>query len=119
VDKTRCSAYTQEKLRLAARPDAQYFEPFIQWLAGTESPPVAKPLNKPWSTFGEMVQEFAKLQTALPADVYTRNLAACGVGRQPIPVRDHGLGLLPEAPIPSGGPNYIRHARRSDEPGLL
>jgi len=81
VDKTRCSAYTQEKLRLAARPDAQYFEPFIQWLAGTEPPPVAKPLNKPWSTFGEMVQEFAKLQTALPADVYIRNLAAYGVGR--------------------------------------
>ena len=81
MDKTRCSAYTQEKLRLAARPDAQYFEPFIQWLAGTEPPPVAKPLNKPWSTFGEMVQEFAKLQTALPADVYIRNLAAYGVGR--------------------------------------
>jgi hypothetical protein len=47
VDKTRCSVYSQEKLRVVAKPGAAYFEPFIQWLAGAEPPPrVSTPTNR-------------------------------------------------------------------------
>lgn len=36
VDKTRCSLYSQEKMRSVSRPDARYFQPFIDWLAGVK-----------------------------------------------------------------------------------
>ena len=83
VDKTRCSAYAQEKLRVAAKPTAEYFEPFIEWLAGAEQPVVAKPSvsKKPWTNFGGMVQEFARIEALLPSEVYARELGAHGVAR--------------------------------------
>jgi len=83
VDKTRCSAYAQEKLRVAAKPSAQYFEPFIEWLAGVKEPTLPKPAvpRKPWTNFGGMVKEFARLEAALLPEVYTHELVAHGVDR--------------------------------------
>ena len=36
VDKTRCSAYAQEKLRVAAKPTVEYFAPFIEEVGGED-----------------------------------------------------------------------------------
>src|ERR1044071_3182722 len=43
IDKTRCSFYSQEKMRVVSRPTAQYFEPFILWLAGAKPPLRSRP----------------------------------------------------------------------------
>lgn len=43
VDKTRCPVYSEERLRVASKPNAEYFRPFIAWLAGAERPAVNKP----------------------------------------------------------------------------
>ncbi len=34
IDKTRCSLYSQERMRVVSKPNASYFQPFIQWLDG-------------------------------------------------------------------------------------
>jgi energy-coupling factor transporter ATP-binding protein EcfA2 len=83
VDKTRCSAYAEEKLRVSPKPAAKYFEPYIEWLAGVKLPdlPKSDAPRKPWTNFGGMVREFARFETALPPELYARELAAHGVER--------------------------------------
>lgn len=47
IDKTRCSTYSAERMRLAAKPNEKYFQPFIDWLAGPAAAiqPVPKPIT--------------------------------------------------------------------------
>ena len=98
IDKTRCFAYSQEKMRVQAKPDAIYFQPFIQWLEGpvierktatpaqtsvpasAADPPVhPAPQTKPWRTAGEMRRAFAAVREQIGETAYLCELAATGV----------------------------------------
>jgi len=45
IDKTRCGAYSVERMKVAAKPDGKYFLPFIEWLAGPTA--AAQPVPRP------------------------------------------------------------------------
>lgn len=50
TDKTRCSIYCREKMRVAAKPGQLYFQPFIGWLDGPaidRMPPAAAEMAAP------------------------------------------------------------------------
>ena len=93
IDKTRCSVYSQEKIRLVPKPNAAYFQPFIQWLDGPavekENPapaPAATPKPaqsalpvKPWSNAGQMRRLFAQVREQIGEVAYLGALHACGV----------------------------------------
>jgi hypothetical protein len=92
IDKTRCSLYSQERMRVVAKPNAVYFRPLIQWLDGpvgerrqpasapasasqASAEPAAVPLVKPWSNVGEMRRLFAQVREQIGETAYLCELA--------------------------------------------
>ncbi len=76
VDKTRCGAYSEEKRRVVVRPGAEYFQPFIEWLAGAEPPEpglggkTAVPgLPQPMPPAAAVASASGTPQTSLPASL--------------------------------------------------
>jgi hypothetical protein len=89
IDKTRCSSYSEERMRVIAKPGAVYFQQFIRWLDGpvvehrqsvpaaTPEPhltPAAAPMVKPWSNVGEMRRLFAQVREQVGETAYLREL---------------------------------------------
>jgi hypothetical protein len=89
IDKTRCSIYSQEKMRVVAKPGALYFQPFIEWLDGpvidkmppapaetaVSRPPASEPEGKPWHTVGEMRRLFQAIREQIGETAYLSELA--------------------------------------------
>lgn len=112
VDKTRCSAYSADQMRVAGKPDAKYFQPFIEWLSGgAERPPVPPvqpaapvapagpiPIDRSggsvsngttsngtpaWCTSRAKIrEEFEKIRPLVPENRYWDVLDNCGVGQE-------------------------------------
>jgi energy-coupling factor transporter ATP-binding protein EcfA2 len=96
IDKTRCSIYTQEKMRVTPKPGSLYFQPFIEWLDGPvieriqpapAETPVPHPLvapslrleGKPWHTAGEMRRLFQAIREQIGETAYLTELANANV----------------------------------------
>lgn len=72
IDKTRCSVYSEQRLRTCARPGAEYFKPFIEWLDGpaavpksvetTKAPEPAPAETVPWRTMGQMAERYMEVR---------------------------------------------------------
>ena len=89
IDKTRCSTYSQERMRTVARPGAEYFAPFIEWLGGPVVPRPARsgvPANPAQQqagrsgamTRGEVKRLFAAVRENVGETTYLRTLEAYG-----------------------------------------
>lgn len=89
IDKTRCSAYSGERMRSVAKPNATYFQPFIQWLDG----PVIQRPPRPAYTDSRTIRQDARqidtgghpVGTQAAADHVAQQKIAALQGQAPAP----------------------------------